>query len=106
MVFQTEAEEKAEQFVEQVKSLLRSQDGLIYAVDSSIDTPNVISPSTVANRDAWVEVTLFNVSDPDNTFPAHIWVRLGEIGADIDTYSGSKWNDYKPTIEFHKRFDG
>lgn len=104
MAFKTAAEEKAETFIEQVKSLLRAQDDIIYEIDTSLGKPNVISADTFDKCDAWVEVTLFNVSNPDNAFPAHVWVRLGEIGADVDTHSGSKWNDYNPTIELHKRF--
>lgn len=106
MTFQTREEEKAEEFVEQVKRLLRAQDGLIYEVDSSIDHPNAISPSTVCDRDAWVEVTLYNVSKADHALPAHSWMRLGELGADVDTYTGSRHNGYNPTIEIHRRIEG
>lgn len=104
MSFKTEAEEKAETFIGRVKSLLRRQDGLIYGVDTSVNSPNFISPSTVTNRVAWVEVTLYNVTTADDAFPAHVWVRLGEMGADVDTYSGSRYNGWNPTIELHKRF--
>jgi len=105
MVFQSEPEQKAEKFIEQIKSLIQSQDNLIYEIDSSIDDPNVISMSTIGNKDAWVEVTLFNVSDPDDLFPAYLWVRVGEIGADVDMHSGNHRNGYNPTVEFHKRLE-
>jgi hypothetical protein len=104
MAFQTEAEKEAERFIERVKSILRSKDNLIYGIDSSIDKPNVISPSTVNNRDAWVEVIIYNASSPEDVLSPHEWVRLGEMGADIDMHSGDRHYEYNPSIEFHKRF--
>jgi hypothetical protein len=97
----TDAEEEAASFIKKVKGILRSQDGLIYSVESEVHTSNVISPSTVGDRYAYVGVTFYNVGNPENAFPSKTWMRFGEMGAEVSTWHGSN-----ARIEFHKSFDG
>lgn len=99
-MFKTEAEEEAEELIERIKTLLASQDGLIYSIDKAeVKKSNVISPSTIGDRDAWVFVTLYNVSNPDKLFERRTWMKLGEMGVDVDTHGSTE-------IEFYKKFKG
>ena len=102
----SQASKNAEQFVERVKRMVNRKDDVIANVETNVDDTNVISPSTIGDKDAWVEVTLYNVSDPDDLFTPREWMDLGEIGADLYTYTGSKHNGYNPTVEIRKRFSG
>ena len=88
----TQAKTEAKEFISEIKRLVKAQDNVIYHIDSSI-----------GKRNAWIEITLFNVTNPDELFSAHEWVHIGSLGGDIDTYSGNYRNDYNPSIEIHKR---
>ena len=122
----SQASKNAEQFVERVKRMVNRKDDVIANVETNVDDTNVISPSTIGDKDAWVEVTLYNVSDPNDLFTPREWMELGKMGADlqssshedcsearstsgsvnVDTYTGNYHNGYNPTVEIHKRFSG
>lgn len=98
-VFKTRARGEAEDFVKSVKSIFAHRDDLVYRVESSVSPPNVISLNTAGKMDAWVEITFYNVRDPDTIFTPRQWMSFGERGWDIDTN-----NRTLPTMEFYKRF--
>jgi len=99
-VLKPEPEQKAEELAETIKNIISSKDDLIYEVRDDVKKTNVISPSTVGDRDMIVEVELYNVADPESILDPRDWKRFGELGVDVDSY-----DKQLPTlIEFHKRF--
>jgi hypothetical protein len=94
----------AQDFIETVEAMVSSKDDVIYNLYTDVKRPNMISPSTVGNRDAIIEISLYNVADPNEFFTTHQLLRLGELGADVDMQKSRKVSGPLCSIEIFNRF--
>lgn len=104
MSLKSQPRNDAEAFIEKIKRLFASEEGLIYGIDADVKHPNVISVETAGAYDAWFEATLYNVGDPYEALHPRKWARLGELDADFGTNDGGHYNGYNPLITITKRF--
>lgn len=99
-----DAERKAREFIDRIETIVSAKDNLIYDIESEVRSPNVISPSTVGDKDAIVSVELFNVGNADDAFDVDTWISLGQIADGIDKWSAGDPGSDTALIEFHARF--
>lgn len=98
-------ETDAQEFIDKIERLFARQDGLIYEFDADVKDPNGISFDALGSKDAWIEIRLFNVGDPNNALDTDGWLRLGEMVGMVDRYNAHHSTDYHSVIEVTKRFD-
>jgi len=106
MAFKTNARKEADEFISTIERLIKSRPDLIYSIDTCVKSPNVISPSTAADKIAVVEVEIYNHVSEDEVFKPRHFMKIGELGADMQTWDNCHGSDYNCFIEITKRFDG